>query len=69
LTNFFGEEGFSLLASKNKVADENLHFQRHTNVLVKLQCLVLELLFISYFLEGSQLNFSSKKLSNESRSV
>ena len=40
LTNFFGEEKFSWLPSKNKVADENLHFQRHTNFLVKLQCQV-----------------------------
>ena len=43
VTNFVGEEKFSWLPSKNKVADINLHFQRHTNVLVKLQCSVLEL--------------------------
>jgi hypothetical protein len=30
--NVFGEEKFSWLPSKNKVADENLHFQRHTNI-------------------------------------
>ena len=35
LTNFFGEEKFSWLPSKNKVAEENFHFQRHTNFLVK----------------------------------
>ena len=49
------------LPSKNKVADENLHFQRHKFFLVKLQRLVLELLFISYFflyLEGNTFNFS-----------
>ena len=45
---FFGEEKFSWLSSKNKVADEDFHFQRHENVFVKLQCLVLELLFISH---------------------
>ena len=49
LTIFFGEEKFSWLPSKNKVADENSYFQRHTNFLVKL------------FLAGSQLNFSSQK--------
>ena len=43
---FFGEE-FSWLPSKNKVADEDLHLQRHTIFLVKFQCLVLELLFIN----------------------
>ena len=47
LTKIFGEEKFSLLRSKYKMADENLHFQRHANFLVKLQFLVLELLFIS----------------------
>ena len=36
----FGEEKFSWLTSKNKVAVGNLHFQRHTNFLVKLQCSV-----------------------------
>ena len=49
LTDFFKEDKFSWLPSKNKVADENLHFERHTNFPVKLQCLVLELVFISYF--------------------
>ena len=34
-------------SSKNKVADENLHFQRHTSFPVKWQCLVFKLLFIS----------------------
>ena len=69
LTNFFGEEKINWLPSKNKVADENLHFQRHTNFLVKIQCLVLELFFNSYF--ASKLNVSSPKRisSNESRSV
>ena len=43
--DFFGEKKFSWLPFKNKVADENLHSQRHTNFLVKLQCLVLELVF------------------------
>ena len=38
--DFFGEEKFSWLPSKNKVANENLHIQRHTNLLVKLQCSV-----------------------------
>jgi len=36
----FGEEKFSWLPSKNKVADENLHLQRHTNFLVKLQWII-----------------------------
>ena len=57
---------------KNKVADENLRFQRHTNFLAKLQCLLLELLFISYFLfrmQPVEFFFIKKKLSNESRSV
>jgi len=53
----FGEEKFSWLPSKNKVADENLHFQRHTNFPVKLQCSVFKLIFIcssaTFFLEGS----------------
>ena len=40
LTKFFGEEKFSLLHSKYNMADENLHFQRHANFLIKLQCLV-----------------------------
>ena len=35
-TNFFGEEKFSQLPSKHKVAYENLHIQRHKNFLVKL---------------------------------
>ena len=52
-----------IIISKNKVADENLHFQRHTNFLVKLQCLILELWssFFSaatLFLEGIVLNLS-----------
>ena len=38
LTICFGKEKFSWLPSKDKVADENLYFQRHTNFLVKLQC-------------------------------
>ena len=42
------------LPSKNKVADENLHFHSNTNFLINLQCLVLELLFISYFVFGRQ---------------
>jgi hypothetical protein len=47
--NFLGEEKLSRLPSKNQVAVENLHFQRHTNFLIKLQCSVLKNLFISYF--------------------
>ena len=68
---FFGDKKFSWMPSKNKVTDEDLHFQRHKNILVKLKCLVLALLFISYFLLGSQLIFSSPKKdsSNESTSV
>ena len=50
LTNIFGEEKFSRLPSKNKVADEKLHFQRNTNFLVNIICLVLELLFIRYYI-------------------
>ena len=59
------EAKFSCSTSKNKVADENLHIQRHTIFLVKLQCSVL---FISHFVLGSAaLAFSySIFLSNES---
>ena len=32
LTNFFGEEKFSCVPSKDKVADERLYFQRHTHI-------------------------------------
>ena len=56
--DFFGEEKFSWLPSKNKVANENLHIQRQTNLLVKLQCSVPSL---AIFLEGSVLNFYSPK--------
>jgi hypothetical protein len=41
------------------VDDENLHFQRHKNFLVKLQCSIFS--SATLFLEGSQLNFSSPK--------
>ena len=54
---FFGEEKFSCLPSKNKVADKNLHFQRHTNFLVKLQCF----LSVTLFLKGSEQNFFCPK--------
>ena len=50
-TKFFGKEEFSWPPSKNKVADENLHFQRHTNFLINLQCSVL---FISHFVFRGQ---------------
>ena len=43
---------FSWLPSKNKVADENLQFQRHTNFLVKLQC--------SFFHQPAEYFFSKK---------
>ena len=43
---FFGKERISWLPPKNKVADENLHFQRHTSFLVKLQYFIFELLSI-----------------------
>ena len=46
LDDFFGEEKVRWFSSKNKVDGENLHFQRHINFLIKLQCLFLELLFI-----------------------
>ena len=56
-TNFFGEEKFCTLPSKNKVADENL----------PLWTIFFSSATLS--LEGSELNFSSlKKLKNESRS-
>ena len=55
----FGEEKFSWQPSKDKVADENLHFQRHTNLLIKLQCLIFS--SATLFLKGSHLNFSSPK--------
>jgi hypothetical protein len=61
--NFFGEEKLSRLPSTNKVANENVHFQIHTNFLLKLQSSSATL-----FLEGSRidLNFPSlKNLSNE----
>jgi hypothetical protein len=52
----FGGGGGENFSSKTKeVADEYLLFQKHTNFLVKLQYLVLQLLFIS------QLNFSFQK--------
>ena len=62
LRSFFGEEKFSLLPSKNKVAGKKFHFQRHTNFLVKLQCSVFT--SATLFLEGNQ----QKNLSNESES-
>jgi hypothetical protein len=43
----------------SKVANENLHFQRHTNFVIKLQCSIFS--SATLFLEGSQLNFSSPK--------
>ena len=46
---FEEEEKFSWLPFKNKVADDTLHFQSSTNFPVKLLCLDLALLFISYF--------------------
>jgi hypothetical protein len=48
LTNSVSKEKFCWLPFKNKVADENLNFQRHTNLNVKSQCLVLYLRLISY---------------------
>ena len=60
LLSFFGEEKFSWLPSKYKVADENLHFQRH---------IIFPSKYNVQFLEGSQLNYSYRKnLLNESRS-
>ena len=44
-----------ILPSKSKVAYENLHFQRHTNLLIKLQWSVFS--SATSFLEGSQQNF------------
>ena len=46
---------------KNKVADENLHFQRRTNFLVKFSFRTSFHQLHILFLEGSQLNFSSEK--------
>ena len=46
---------------KNKVADENLHFQRRTNFLVKFSFRSSFHQLHILFLEGSQLNFSSEK--------
>ena len=43
MKKIFEGEKFSWLPSKNKVADKNLHFQRHTNFLYNVQ------LFISHF--------------------
>ena len=69
----FLEKKNSWLHVKNKVADENLHSQRQINFRVKLQCLVLELLFISYFdfrKQSEEFFFSKQKnSSNENRSV
>ena len=48
--DFFRKEKFSKLPSKNKVADENLHFHSHTSFLVKLQCFIFS---------GPQLNVDS----------
>ena len=63
---FFWKEKSGWLPSKNKVADENVYFQRHTNFLVKLQCSV----FSSATFFRSQLEITSpkKNSSNESRS-
>ena len=52
MTNFF----------EKKVADENMHFQRHTNFLLKLQWSVFSSATLS--LEGSAQNFSSQKNSS-----
>ena len=54
-----GKKNFNLLPSKNKVDDENLHFQRRTNFLVKSQFSVFS--SDTLFLEGNQLNFYSPK--------
>ena len=59
MTNFFREEKFSWLPCKKNVADENLHIQRLTKFLVKLQCSIFS--SATLFLKGSQLNFSSPK--------
>ena len=47
------------LPSKNKEADENLQFQRHTNYLIKLKCSVFS--SATLFLEGSHLIFYNAK--------
>ena len=43
--DFFREEKFFWLPFKNKVSDENLHFQGHSNFLVKLQVNLCQKLF------------------------
>ena len=59
MTNFFRGEKFSWLPCKKKVADENLHIQRLTKFLVKLQCSIFSSPFL--FLKGGLMNFSSPK--------
>jgi hypothetical protein len=71
--HFSGEEKFSWLPSKNKVADKNRHFQRQIFFgQIKMFSFrpSLHQLVCTLFLEGSQQHFSPlKKSSNESRSV
>ena len=71
LTNFLEKKNSADWLLK-KGADENLHFQRHTHFFVNLQCLVLELLFLKYFVfrrQPAEFFFSKNNLSNKSRSV
>ena len=61
--DFFGEEKFSWLPSKNKVVVENLHFQRHKIFLVKFNfqffyqplCFQKAASFIIFFLKNCQM--------------
>jgi hypothetical protein len=57
--NFFGEEKFSSLPCKKNVADENLHIERLTKFLVKLQCSIFLSPFL--FLKGGLMNFFFSK--------
>jgi hypothetical protein len=52
------------LAALHKEVDEYLYFQRHTSFLVKLQCLTLKLLFVSYFFrrQPAEFFFSKQKI-------
>ena len=68
LTNFFGEENFSWFPSKNKVANENLHFQRHKKILVKLLPIKFFYQSLCFLKAASWFFLLQKNSSDESRS-
>ena len=60
---FFGEEKFTCMPSKDKVADESLYFQRHTHTFSRQ--IAMFSFFIGHFVFR---RLPTEKLSNESRS-